>query len=90
VLGDYLDMRIPVAFYKFIKSETPNMFTASGGFVTISKTLKKIQKKIINGALDKFIDTSEKESVIKAIHDFNQNSNAHKETPPRKKQWTEL
>ena len=57
VLGDYLCKNIPAAFYKFDNSEKPGEFSASGGFKTIQKTLDQIQKRILNGAIDKFIDT---------------------------------
>jgi hypothetical protein len=55
VLGDYLDMNIPTAFYKFENSEKPGKFKASGGFKTIQNTLDKIQKKILGGVADKII-----------------------------------
>jgi hypothetical protein len=59
VISDYLDMNIPATFHKFISSNDPGTFNASGGYKTIRKTLDRIQKKILNGLLDKFINGSE-------------------------------
>ena len=62
VLGDYLDMRIPAAFYKFESSEEPGKCRARGAFKTIQKTLDRIQKKILNGSLDKFTGDAQKDN----------------------------
>ena len=63
VLGDYFNMNIPAAFYKFESADSPGEFRATGGYKTISKTLGRIQKKLQGGALNKYIDDEKQEDV---------------------------
>ena len=62
VIGEYLDMRIPTAFYKFESSEEPGNCIASGSYKTILNILDRMQKKILNGALDKFTENIEQDN----------------------------
>lgn len=48
ILGEYLNVRIPKCFDKFICSESRNKVTAYGAEPTIFKTLDKLADELIN------------------------------------------
>lgn len=51
LLGEYLSMNIPKAFYDFICSENTNHCKATGDHKAILKTLDTIKNKIKSGKL---------------------------------------
>jgi len=56
LLGEYLVLNIPTAFYKFCSSSAPQQFSTSGAFKTIANFLKSMQERIIRGDLDSFVE----------------------------------